>query len=86
VDKISSETIQVKLLLFCDPSSAPLFGVLGDIYVVLFVGLFFISSPGIYKKGVLTKLFPPKNPKPKKLLMNLASTLTKKWLKGKIFR
>ncbi len=35
------------------------FGVLGDMYVVLFIGIYFTVSPNVYKKG-LVKLVPEK--------------------------
>src|SRR4051794_18507618 len=35
------------------------FGILGDLYVVLFLGIFFTISPSMYINGFL-KLFPPK--------------------------
>ncbi len=60
------------------------FGVFGDIYVVLFLGIFFTVSPGIYKKGIV-KLIPSKGqPKGEDVLNKLGDNL-KKWLKGKIF-
>jgi len=60
------------------------FGVLGDVYVVLFLGIFFTVSPKIYVNGFI-KLIPPKaKPKAKDVVNNLGRSLTK-WLKGKIF-
>lgn len=60
------------------------FGVLGDIYVVLFLGLFFTLSPGLYVDGFL-KLIPTKaKPKAKEVVNIMASSLSK-WLKGKLF-
>jgi len=35
------------------------FGVFGDIYVIVFLGIFFTVSPGIYKKGIV-QLIPKK--------------------------
>ncbi len=60
------------------------FGVLGDIYVVLFLGLFFTASPKIYKKGFIKLI--PKNSQAKgeEVIDKIGSTLTK-WLKGMIF-
>lgn len=60
------------------------FGVLGDLYVVLFLGIFFIVSPSTYIDGML-KLVPPKGrPKAREVTDKLGATLIK-WLKGKIF-
>lgn len=60
------------------------FGVLGDVYVILFIGIFFTVSPGIYAQGFL-QLMPPKaKPKADDVLTKMSETL-KKWLKGKLF-
>jgi len=57
------------------------FGVLGDIYIILLLGVFFTASPSIYKNGILLVV-----PKPKKELakhiMNRISLSLKGWLKG----
>ena len=59
------------------------FGVLGDLYVVLFLGIFFIVSPSVYHKGIVALVPAPAKPMARDVLGKLASTLTK-WLKGKI--
>lgn len=60
------------------------FGVLGDVYVVLFLGLFFTSAPGKYVTGFL-KLIPKKShARADDVVTKVGTTLTK-WLKGKIF-
>ncbi|GAB3931165.1 AI-2E family transporter [Mucilaginibacter myungsuensis] len=57
------------------------FGVLGDLYIIMFLGIFFTSNPSMYKDGIL--LLVPKN---RKLIgihiMNRISTSLKGWLKG----
>ncbi len=57
------------------------FGVLGDLYITLFLGIFFTASPSLYKNGILILI--PENKK------QLASDITdrisialKGWLKG----
>lgn len=60
------------------------FGVFGDIYVVLFLGIFFTVSPGIYKKGMVS-LIPQKGKAKGEDILNKLSENLKKWLKGKIF-
>lgn len=60
------------------------FGVFGDIYVVLFLGIFFTVSPDIYKKGIV-KLIPPKGQQKGEDVLNTLGENLKKWLKGKIF-
>lgn len=59
------------------------FGVLGDLYVVLFLGIFFIVSPSTYQKGMIALVPAGAKPKARDVLGKLAATLTK-WLKGKI--
>lgn len=59
------------------------FGVLGDVYVVLFLGIFFTASPKIYIQGMV-KLFPaPAREKATEVLSKIGTTL-RKWLKGQI--
>ena len=60
------------------------FGVFGDIYVVLFLGIFFTVSPNVYKKGIV-QLIPKKGQKKGEDVLNKLGDNLKKWLKGKIF-
>jgi len=60
------------------------FGILGDLYVVLFLGIFFTISPSLYIEGFL-KLFPSKaRVVTKHILDRIGFTLTR-WLLIKIF-
>ncbi|MEJ7912051.1 MAG: AI-2E family transporter [Chitinophagaceae bacterium] len=60
------------------------FGIFGDLYVVLFIGLFFTASPDIYKKG-LVQLVPRKGQsRAQGVLEKLDSNLCK-WLKSILF-
>ena len=59
------------------------FGVLGDIYVVLFLGIFFTAAPGVYVNGFL-KLIPKQSrARADDVVRKVGATLTK-WLKGQI--
>lgn len=58
------------------------FGVFGDIYVVLFLGIFFTVSPDVYKKGIV-QLIPKKGQKKGEDIVNKLGSNLKKWLKGK---
>ena len=60
------------------------FGVFGDIYVVLFLGIFFTVSPEVYKKGMV-KLIPGKGQNKGEDILNKLNENLKKWLKGKFF-
>ncbi|GAB3165479.1 AI-2E family transporter [Telluribacter humicola] len=60
------------------------FGVLADMYIILFIGAFFTAQPGLYKEGIVL-LFPlSKRPRAAEVLNTLGSTLYK-WLLGKLF-
>lgn len=57
------------------------FGVLGDIYIIIFLGIFFTVSPSLYKNGII-KLVPRKGqPKAREIIDRLSQVL-KGWLKG----
>ena len=60
------------------------FGVLADVYVVWFLGIFLTVSPQVYKKGVLELVPKKQRPKAGDVLEKFNDSL-KKWLKGKIF-
>ncbi|MEO6650164.1 MAG: AI-2E family transporter [Chitinophagaceae bacterium] len=60
------------------------FGVFGDIYVILFLGIFFTVSPVVYKKGIV-HLIPKKGQKKGEDIVNKLGVNLKKWLKGKFF-
>jgi predicted PurR-regulated permease PerM len=57
------------------------FGVLGDMYIILFLGIFFTASPSLYKNGILL-LIPEKNKEVAGHVMNRVSLSLKGWLKG----
>lgn len=60
------------------------FGGIGDIYVILLVGLYFMADPKIYKNGILQLVPPQRRKQANKLLEEIATDLTK-WLFGKFF-
>ena len=57
------------------------FGVLGDVYIVLFLGIFFTASPSLYKNGMLL-LVPSYHKETGKRILNRISLSLKGWLKG----
>ncbi|GAA0549625.1 AI-2E family transporter [Chitinophaga japonensis] len=59
------------------------FGVLGDIYVVLFLGVFFTAAPAIYVKGFLRLIPPNARPRAQEVVNRVGADLTQ-WLKGKL--
>jgi predicted PurR-regulated permease PerM len=60
------------------------FGVLGDVYIILFLGLFFTAAPRTYINGFLKLFTPQAKPEAETLIHKVGTTLTK-WLKGQLF-
>jgi predicted PurR-regulated permease PerM len=60
------------------------FGVLGDVYVVLFIGLFFSISPGVYTNGIV-QLVPPKGQEKAREVLDRLGEHLSGWLKGILF-
>jgi len=59
------------------------FGGLGDFYIIIFLGIFFMVQPTMYTDGIIT-LFPkPKRKRVEEVLLTLGYTL-KRWLLGKL--
>jgi predicted PurR-regulated permease PerM len=82
--KISSPRTQKQAQSVIQTFFKSTFGVLGDIYVVLFIGIFFTVSPGMYKTGII-KLVPPNGKKQADEVLTKIGDNLKKWLKGKLF-
>lgn len=61
---------------------ATTFGFLGDIYIILIIGIFFTASPYMYKYGIIQLVPPKRRDKANDVLEKLASGL-KKWLAAK---
>lgn len=60
------------------------FGGLADLYIIVFLGLFMMIQPDLYKNGIII-LFPKsKRKRAEEVLLTLGYTL-KRWLLGKIF-
>jgi len=57
------------------------FGVVGDLYIILFIGLFFTVNPSMYKEGIV-KLMPRPAKQGARRVMNRISGTLKGWLKG----
>ncbi|MDT0675096.1 AI-2E family transporter [Autumnicola musiva] len=58
------------------------FGGIGDVYIILLIGIFFTISPHLYKSGIVLLVPPGKRDKAEAVLKHLGSGLTK-WLAGK---
>ncbi len=59
------------------------FGILSDVYIMILLAMFFIASPTIYKKGLIT-LLPPGAKKEAAALLDQYHQNLKNWLKGQI--
>lgn len=59
------------------------FGVLGDIYIIFFLGIFFMAQPQVYKKGII-KLFPPDRRERTAEVLDQTGMTLQRWLLGKI--
>lgn len=84
VDKATSNGTLKKLQGFGGQFFTSTFGVLGDVYVILFIGLFIAVAPKIYSDGAL--LLVPRQGKPKaEEVIERLGTQLRGWLKGKLF-
>lgn len=84
VDKVTSKSAADKAQKFAKSFFKTTFGVLGDIYVVLFIGIFFTVAPKTYTKGMVN-LVPEKGQKKTKKVIDKLDQQLFNWLKGKIF-
>jgi predicted PurR-regulated permease PerM len=57
------------------------FGILGNMYIILFLGIFFTASPSLYKDGLIL-LIPPNQKDLARNIINRTSLSLKGWLKG----
>ena len=84
VQKISEAQSNGKISSFFATFFRTTFGLLGDVYLILLIGIFFTVSPQLYKKGIV-KLVPPKGRDRANEITNHLGRSLKKWLAGKIF-
>ncbi|MBK7883356.1 MAG: AI-2E family transporter [Chitinophagaceae bacterium] len=84
IQTLSSPQMPEKAKGFAATFFKTTFGILGDIYVILFLGIFFTVSPQQYKKGIV-QLVPKSGRRKTNIILNNIVNLLKKWLKGKLF-
>lgn len=84
LEKTSSDEASGKAYTFISNFFNSTFGAFGDLYVVLFLGIFFTASPKTYLNGLIQLIPPEAKPKAKSTIGRVGFTLTK-WLKGQIF-
>lgn len=83
-DKLSSKSSMDKAQGFAGQFFQSTFGVFGDIYVILFMGIFFTISPETYTKGIV-QLIPLKGQKKAEEVVDKLGQQLRNWLKGKFF-
>ncbi len=84
LQKTGSDEVSNKAYKFISSFFNSTFGVFGDVYVVLFLGIFFTFSPKTYINGFIGLIPSTAKPRAKSTIDRLGFTLTK-WLKGQIF-
>lgn len=84
LDEASSEKSLEKVQLFAKQFFQTTFGIFGDLYAILFIGIFFAISPQTYTKGFV-QLIPAKNQDKAEALLDKLSEQLRKWLMGKLF-
>ncbi len=83
LDKTSSDDIYNKGYAYITKFFNSTFGVFTDIYIVLFLGLFFTAAPKIYIDGFLQLIPKAAKPHTRYTIDRIGFTLTK-WLKGQL--
>lgn len=84
VQKVSSPETQKQAQGFAKSFFQSTFGVLGDLYVVLFLGIFFTVGSREYEKG-LVALVPNKGKQQAYQVLEKTGENLKQWLKGQLF-
>lgn len=84
LQQVTSEKSRQKSMSVAQGFFSSTFGVLGDIYVVLFLGIFFTAGHKVYIKGLLKLVPPSARPRADGVINQVGHTLTK-WLKGQLF-
>lgn len=84
IEKISGDGQMKQAGSFIQGFFRSSFGVLGDVYVVLFLSLFFTASPKLYTGGMI-KLLPVQARKAGAGILDKLGNTLAKWLKGQLF-
>lgn len=84
VEKISSPETLKQAKNVAGKFFSSTFGVFGDIYVIIFLGIFFTASPRSYIDGII-KLVPKNGRLQADHVLSTAGDHLKKWLKGQLF-
>ncbi|GAB2692076.1 AI-2E family transporter [Mucilaginibacter koreensis] len=81
MDNFSGTDSQKKLYTTAQNFFSTSFGVVGDLYIIIFMGIFFSVSPSLYKDGVIMLI--PKKARPDAIcILDRITHTLKAWLKG----
>lgn len=83
LDEVFSEKSIDKAQDFLQSFFQSTFGVLGDLYVVLFIGIFFTISPQTYTNGIV-RIIPVRGQQKAQQVLDELGEQLRKWLKGKL--
>ena len=84
IEKVSSPEAQKQAQKAAQSLFQTTFGVFGDLYVILFLGIFFTVGSKDYKNG-LVALVPKKGKEDASNVLDQTGENLKKWLKGQLF-
>ena len=84
VEFINSEKSLTRVRSVSEQVVTGVFSAVGNIYVIIFVAMFFAVSPKIYKRGLVSLVPPSRKEDARNLLGKIAGELTK-WIQGKLF-
>jgi predicted PurR-regulated permease PerM len=80
LDSVTGDNSQ-KIMTTAQSFFSTSFGVIGNIYIIMFLGIFFTANPSLYKDGILV-LIPADRKALGKHIMDRISLSLKGWLKG----
>lgn len=83
IERATSKDASSKIQTFAGRFFRSTFGVFGDVYVVLFIGIFLTVSPKTYIDGVV-ELMPLRGQNKAKEIFNDLGEQLRKWIKGKL--
>ena len=81
LDGLSDDNTGNKMLTTAQDFFSTTFGALAELYIILFLGIFFTANPSIYKDGILILVPKEKKELGRKIIDRISFSL-KGWLKG----
>lgn len=84
INKLSTKNSTDKVQVFAGEFFQSTFGVFGDVYVILFIAIFFTIAPQSYIKGIV-ELIPVKGQKKANEVIDKLGGQLRNWIKGKLF-